>query len=148
MRDGDWYGLWGAQSGWLRLILLLCVPQVQLFSEVGFQGSVLALEDSVPSLQEGFSVASCKVLAGRYCSRRTKTKYQAVVIVMWTESLCTILQKHILGAGPLYFAIAKINENISWSYRLSLVCFDAAFILIPWSCYPQTWIILCNKYFA
>lgn len=63
-------------------------------------------------------------------------------------SPCTILQKHILGAGPLYFAIAEINENISWSYRLSLVCFDAAFILIPWSCYPQTWINLRNEYFA
>lgn len=64
------------------LIVLPYVPQVQLFSEPGFQGSVLALEDSVASVQEGFSVASCKVLAGRYCSRWTKTKYQAVVIVI------------------------------------------------------------------
>ncbi|XP_053192679.1 beta/gamma crystallin domain-containing protein 1-like [Scomber japonicus] len=40
--------------------------KVQLFSEPGFQGSVLALEDSVTSLQEGFSVASCKVLAGSW----------------------------------------------------------------------------------
>ncbi|XP_067427584.1 beta/gamma crystallin domain-containing protein 1-like isoform X1 [Thunnus thynnus] len=40
--------------------------KVQLFSDPGFQGSVLALEDSVTSLQEGFSVASCKVLAGSW----------------------------------------------------------------------------------
>ncbi|XP_062292932.1 beta/gamma crystallin domain-containing protein 1-like [Scomber scombrus] len=40
--------------------------KVRLFSEPGFQGSVLALEDSVTSLQEGFSVASCKVLAGSW----------------------------------------------------------------------------------
>ncbi|XP_044025867.1 beta/gamma crystallin domain-containing protein 1-like isoform X2 [Siniperca chuatsi] len=40
--------------------------KVQLFSDPGFQGSVLALEDSVVSLQDGFSVASCKVLAGSW----------------------------------------------------------------------------------
>ncbi|XP_073348556.1 uncharacterized protein [Pagrus major] len=40
--------------------------KVQLFSEPGFQGSVLALEDSVASLEDGFSVASCKVLAGSW----------------------------------------------------------------------------------
>ncbi|KAI3364239.1 hypothetical protein L3Q82_011043, partial [Scortum barcoo] len=40
--------------------------KVQLFSDPGFQGTVLALEDSVASLQEGFSVASCKVLAGSW----------------------------------------------------------------------------------
>ncbi|XP_039980992.1 beta/gamma crystallin domain-containing protein 1-like isoform X2 [Xiphias gladius] len=40
--------------------------KVQLFSEPGFQGSVLALEDNAASLQDGFSVASCKVLAGNW----------------------------------------------------------------------------------
>ncbi|XP_017267424.1 beta/gamma crystallin domain-containing protein 1 isoform X2 [Kryptolebias marmoratus] len=40
--------------------------KVQLFSEPSFQGSVLDLEDSAPSLQDGFSVASCKVLAGSW----------------------------------------------------------------------------------
>ncbi|XP_070705111.1 beta/gamma crystallin domain-containing protein 1-like [Pempheris klunzingeri] len=40
--------------------------KVQLFSEPGLQGSVLALEDSVASLQDGFSFASCKVLAGSW----------------------------------------------------------------------------------
>ncbi|XP_034755553.1 beta/gamma crystallin domain-containing protein 1-like isoform X2 [Etheostoma cragini] len=40
--------------------------KVQLFSEPGFQGSRLPLEDSVASLQDGFSVASCKVLAGSW----------------------------------------------------------------------------------
>lgn len=40
--------------------------KVQLFSEPGFQGSVLALEDSAASLQHGFSVGSCKVLAGSW----------------------------------------------------------------------------------
>ncbi|KAM3602603.1 uncharacterized protein V6R79_007197 [Siganus canaliculatus] len=40
--------------------------KVQLFSEPGFQGSVLALEDSMASMQDGFSVASCKVLAGSW----------------------------------------------------------------------------------
>ncbi|KAM9339246.1 uncharacterized protein ABDE67_016906 [Symphorus nematophorus] len=40
--------------------------KVQLFSEPGFQGSVQALEDSTASLQDGFSVASCKVLAGSW----------------------------------------------------------------------------------
>lgn len=42
------------------------MPQVQLFSEPGFQGSGVVLEDSVASLQDGFCVASCKVLSGRY----------------------------------------------------------------------------------
>ncbi|KAF7230691.1 beta/gamma crystallin domain-containing protein 1 isoform X2 [Nothobranchius furzeri] len=40
--------------------------KVQLFSDPGFQGSVLVLEDSAVSLQDGFSVASCKVLAGSW----------------------------------------------------------------------------------
>ncbi|XP_028252424.1 beta/gamma crystallin domain-containing protein 1-like isoform X2 [Parambassis ranga] len=40
--------------------------KVQLFSDPGFQGSVLALEDSAVSLQDSFSVASCKVLAGSW----------------------------------------------------------------------------------
>ncbi|KAL7388254.1 hypothetical protein ABVT39_010179 [Epinephelus coioides] len=40
--------------------------KVQLFSEPGFQGSVLSLEDSVASLPDGISVASCKVLAGSW----------------------------------------------------------------------------------
>ncbi|XP_054871740.1 beta/gamma crystallin domain-containing protein 1-like isoform X2 [Amphiprion ocellaris] len=40
--------------------------KVQLFSDAGFQGSVVTLEDSVASLQDGFSVASCKVLAGSW----------------------------------------------------------------------------------
>ncbi|XP_034555054.1 beta/gamma crystallin domain-containing protein 1-like [Notolabrus celidotus] len=40
--------------------------KVQLFSDPGFQGTVLTLEDSVTSLQDGFSVASCKVLAGSW----------------------------------------------------------------------------------
>ncbi|KAM6906567.1 uncharacterized protein PEZ65_017735 isoform 2-T2 [Lycodopsis pacificus] len=40
--------------------------KVQIFSEPGFQGSVVPLEDSVASLQDGVSVASCKVLAGSW----------------------------------------------------------------------------------
>nr|XP_046228507.1 beta/gamma crystallin domain-containing protein 1-like isoform X2 [Scatophagus argus] len=40
--------------------------KVQLFSEPGFQGPVLVLEESVSSLEDGFTVASCKVLAGSW----------------------------------------------------------------------------------
>ncbi|XP_051909067.1 beta/gamma crystallin domain-containing protein 1-like isoform X2 [Hippocampus zosterae] len=40
--------------------------KVQLFSEPGFQGSLVTLEDSVATLQQGFSVASCKVLVGSW----------------------------------------------------------------------------------
>ncbi|XP_031734239.1 beta/gamma crystallin domain-containing protein 1 isoform X3 [Anarrhichthys ocellatus] len=40
--------------------------KVQIFSEPGFQGSVVPLEDSVASLQDGVYVASCKVLAGSW----------------------------------------------------------------------------------
>uniref|UniRef100_A0A3Q1F4B0 Beta/gamma crystallin domain-containing protein 1-like n=1 Tax=Acanthochromis polyacanthus TaxID=80966 RepID=A0A3Q1F4B0_9TELE len=57
---------WGGSALLSFLIVLLFVPQVQLFSDAGFQGSVLTLEDSVASLQDGFSVASCKVLAGSW----------------------------------------------------------------------------------
>ncbi|XP_068610221.1 beta/gamma crystallin domain-containing protein 1-like [Brachionichthys hirsutus] len=38
--------------------------KVQLFSEPEFQGSALTLQDGAASLQDGFSVGSCKVLAG------------------------------------------------------------------------------------
>ncbi|MEQ2237369.1 hypothetical protein ILYODFUR_022447, partial [Ilyodon furcidens] len=40
--------------------------KVQLFSDPGFQGSVLVREDSANCLQDGFSVASCKVVAGSW----------------------------------------------------------------------------------
>ncbi|XP_040920916.1 beta/gamma crystallin domain-containing protein 1-like isoform X2 [Toxotes jaculatrix] len=40
--------------------------KVQLFSDPGFQGAVLTLEDNVASLQDNFSVASCRVLAGSW----------------------------------------------------------------------------------
>ncbi|XP_024146811.1 beta/gamma crystallin domain-containing protein 1 isoform X2 [Oryzias melastigma] len=40
--------------------------KVQLFSDPGFRGSVLTLEDSAASLEDGFSVASCKVQAGSW----------------------------------------------------------------------------------
>uniref|UniRef100_A0A8D3B5M3 Beta/gamma crystallin 'Greek key' domain-containing protein n=1 Tax=Scophthalmus maximus TaxID=52904 RepID=A0A8D3B5M3_SCOMX len=69
-------GLYGSPEDWGALqpavgddsgsSLCLRVPQVQLFSDPGFQGSVLALEDSAAALQDGFSVASCKVVAGSW----------------------------------------------------------------------------------
>ncbi|XP_029352764.1 beta/gamma crystallin domain-containing protein 1-like isoform X2 [Echeneis naucrates] len=40
--------------------------KVQIFSDPGFQGSVLSLDEGMASLQDGFSVASCKVLAGSW----------------------------------------------------------------------------------
>ncbi|KAK1889099.1 Beta/gamma crystallin domain containing protein 1 [Dissostichus eleginoides] len=40
--------------------------KMQLFSDPGFEGSVLPLEDSAASLQDGVSVSSCKVLAGSW----------------------------------------------------------------------------------
>ncbi|XP_054910182.1 uncharacterized protein LOC129375251 isoform X2 [Poeciliopsis prolifica] len=40
--------------------------KAQFFSDPGFQGSALVLEDSAKCLQDGFSVASCKVLAGSW----------------------------------------------------------------------------------
>lgn len=62
-----WWRVWADDSCSLHVVCVcVCVPQVQLFSDPGFQGSVLNLEDSSPSLQDGFSVASCKVLAGRW----------------------------------------------------------------------------------
>lgn len=69
---GDNNGVWRTRLPDLRLFsvsnccVVLFSPQVQLFSDAGFQGSVLTLEDSVPSLQDSFSVASCKVVAGRW----------------------------------------------------------------------------------
>lgn len=70
----DWLGL--GDSGFP---VLFDVPQVHLFSEPGFQGSALVLENSVASLRDGFSVGSCKVLAGRYM---LNIKRQDVGVVM------------------------------------------------------------------
>uniref|UniRef100_A0A3Q3X310 Beta/gamma crystallin 'Greek key' domain-containing protein n=1 Tax=Mola mola TaxID=94237 RepID=A0A3Q3X310_MOLML len=57
---------WGALQPRVASAMPVVLVRVQLFSEPGFQGSVLALEDGVASLQDGFSVASCKVLAGSW----------------------------------------------------------------------------------
>ncbi|XP_029965726.1 uncharacterized protein LOC115401593 [Salarias fasciatus] len=65
---------WGAQQHRLGSTMPVLLDdfentakfKVQLFSNPGFQGSVLTLEDSIASPQDGFSVASCKVLAGSW----------------------------------------------------------------------------------
>ena len=49
----------------VRVCSCVCVSQVHLFSKEDFQGSEAVLEDSAEALQPGFSVASCRVLAGR-----------------------------------------------------------------------------------
>lgn len=48
-----------------RNVLPVIGSQVQLFSEPGFQGEVLVLEESVAFLPDDFHPMSCKVLAGR-----------------------------------------------------------------------------------
>lgn len=88
----------GAHGGWRRLTVSLCAPQVQLFSELGFQGSVLAVEDSVASLEDGFSVASCKVLAGRWVILRTVDKISVQYLtkqlwVLWYKSQHSYLKQ-------------------------------------------------------
>nr|XP_061843332.1 beta/gamma crystallin domain-containing protein 1-like isoform X1 [Nerophis lumbriciformis] len=40
--------------------------KVQLFSQPAFQGGVLSLEDNMAAVQQGFTVASCKVLVGSW----------------------------------------------------------------------------------
>ncbi|XP_014065774.2 uncharacterized protein crybg1a isoform X1 [Salmo salar] len=84
MFSGELYvlekGLYGSPEDWggqnLRISSLQPVFQdnlggsskfkVQLFSEPGFQGRVVVLEDSVESLEEDFSPGSCRVLAGSW----------------------------------------------------------------------------------
>uniref|UniRef100_A0A3Q0RTB3 Beta/gamma crystallin 'Greek key' domain-containing protein n=1 Tax=Amphilophus citrinellus TaxID=61819 RepID=A0A3Q0RTB3_AMPCI len=63
----DWGALQHRVGSTMPILLVRVVThRVQLFSDPGFKGSVLTLEDSVASLQDGFSVASCKVLAGSW----------------------------------------------------------------------------------
>uniref|UniRef100_A0A8C8CIK3 Beta/gamma crystallin 'Greek key' domain-containing protein n=1 Tax=Oncorhynchus tshawytscha TaxID=74940 RepID=A0A8C8CIK3_ONCTS len=59
---------WGALSSKIASVMpCICyVSQMQLFSEPGFQGSVHVVEDSVSALPHGFSLGSCKVLAGSW----------------------------------------------------------------------------------
>ncbi|XP_074472034.1 uncharacterized protein LOC141756306 [Sebastes fasciatus] len=65
---------WGAQQPRVASVMPVVLDdfenaakfKVQLFSDPGFEGSVVPLEDSVASLQDGVSVASCKVLAGSW----------------------------------------------------------------------------------
>uniref|UniRef100_A0A3Q2Q011 Absent in melanoma 1 protein n=1 Tax=Fundulus heteroclitus TaxID=8078 RepID=A0A3Q2Q011_FUNHE len=57
---------WGALKPKVGSTMPVVLVRVQLFSDPGFQGSVLVLEDNASCLQEGFSVASCKVLAGSW----------------------------------------------------------------------------------
>nr|XP_055027357.1 titin isoform X2 [Misgurnus anguillicaudatus] len=65
---------WGAQNGRILSFQPVILDQaedlsrykVQLFSEPGFQGNVLALDESVAFLPEDFQPLSCKVLAGSW----------------------------------------------------------------------------------
>ncbi|XP_047193955.1 beta/gamma crystallin domain-containing protein 1 [Hippoglossus stenolepis] len=66
----DWGGLQPRVASAMTVILddfeNAAKFKVQLYSDPGFQGSVVALEDGAASLQDGFSVASCKVVAGNW----------------------------------------------------------------------------------
>uniref|UniRef100_A0A3Q4HWS1 Absent in melanoma 1 protein-like n=1 Tax=Neolamprologus brichardi TaxID=32507 RepID=A0A3Q4HWS1_NEOBR len=64
----DWGALQHRVGSTMPVMLVRVVTQGGniLFSDPGFKGSVLTLEDNVTSLQDGFSVASCKVLAGSW----------------------------------------------------------------------------------
>ncbi|KPP64596.1 hypothetical protein Z043_117040, partial [Scleropages formosus] len=55
---------WGAHD--MKISSLQPVLQVQLFSEPGFKGTFRILDTSVAELPEGFSVESCRVLAGSW----------------------------------------------------------------------------------
>ncbi|XP_041716907.1 beta/gamma crystallin domain-containing protein 1 isoform X2 [Coregonus clupeaformis] len=78
---------WGALSSKISSIMPVILDnlgksanfKIQLFSEPGFQGSVQVLEDSVPALPHGFSLGSCRVLAGSWLAfegqRFTERKY-------------------------------------------------------------------------
>uniref|UniRef100_A0A3P8YGQ3 Beta/gamma crystallin 'Greek key' domain-containing protein n=1 Tax=Esox lucius TaxID=8010 RepID=A0A3P8YGQ3_ESOLU len=63
---------WGALSSKMNSVMPVTLVksnktlEVHLFSEPGFQGSVHVLEDSIPNLPQGFSLGSCKVLAGSW----------------------------------------------------------------------------------
>ncbi|CAB1330724.1 unnamed protein product, partial [Coregonus sp. 'balchen'] len=63
-------GLYGSPEDWggqnLQISSLQPVFQLQLFSEPGFQGRVVVLEDSVVALEENFFPGSCRVLAGSW----------------------------------------------------------------------------------
>ncbi|XP_052327252.1 beta/gamma crystallin domain-containing protein 1-like isoform X2 [Oncorhynchus keta] len=65
---------WGALSSKIASVMPVILDnlgnsskfKMQLFSEPGFQGSVHVVEDSVSALPHGFSLGSCKVLAGSW----------------------------------------------------------------------------------
>ncbi|KAJ8390232.1 hypothetical protein AAFF_G00109710 [Aldrovandia affinis] len=65
---------WGGQSSRISSILpvfqddlgIAAKFKVQLFSEPEFQGELQVVEDNIPCLTEGFSLGSCKVLAGSW----------------------------------------------------------------------------------
>lgn len=93
-----------------RPVVLLCVPQVQLFSEPGFQGSVLPLEDNVASLQDGVSVASCKVLAGRWVILHTMDKISLRLRLMWVM----IEDELLMLERPHHSARADFRNRPGW----------------------------------
>lgn len=108
----------GLRSGWLICIVFLCVPQVQLFSDPGFQGTVLALEDSVASLQDGFSVASCKVLAGRWVTLPDKISHGGYS-ELWSKSNGRELKHHPAKAdfrNRLFWIPQRWSETIAAAY--------------------------------
>uniref|UniRef100_A0A8C3A3Z6 Beta/gamma crystallin 'Greek key' domain-containing protein n=1 Tax=Cyclopterus lumpus TaxID=8103 RepID=A0A8C3A3Z6_CYCLU len=65
-------GLYGSPADWgspqprVASAMPVVLVSVQLFSDPGFQGSVVPLEEGVASLTDSVSVASCKVLAGSW----------------------------------------------------------------------------------
>ncbi|XP_061742383.1 beta/gamma crystallin domain-containing protein 1-like isoform X2 [Nerophis ophidion] len=65
---------WGAQQHRIASVMPVVLDdfenmakfKVQLFSQPAFQGAVLSLEEDMAAVQQGFTVASCKVLVGSW----------------------------------------------------------------------------------
>ncbi|XP_067247435.1 beta/gamma crystallin domain-containing protein 1 [Chanodichthys erythropterus] len=58
-----------------------CHFQIQLFSEPGFSGTSVLLQDSLPTMPEGFTMCSCRVFAGSWLafSRECFSGHQCVL---------------------------------------------------------------------
>ncbi|XP_022045074.2 beta/gamma crystallin domain-containing protein 1-like [Acanthochromis polyacanthus] len=86
--------------------------KVQLFSDAGFQGSVLTLEDSVASLQDGFSVASCKVLAGSWLAFEGND-FTGKMYVLEKGNYSDLRAMGCIGANPSILSLQTVGFEFS-----------------------------------
>uniref|UniRef100_A0A8C5EQQ7 Beta/gamma crystallin 'Greek key' domain-containing protein n=1 Tax=Gouania willdenowi TaxID=441366 RepID=A0A8C5EQQ7_GOUWI len=108
---------WGAQQhrvgSTMPVLLVRARLRVQLFSDPGFQGSAVVVEDAVASLKdEGLSLASCKVVAGSWMAFEGQD-FTGKMYVLEEGSYADLRAMGCIGANASILSLQPVGFEFS-----------------------------------